>query len=228
MKLIFLHGSGGCRESWHYQVRFFEDAEAIDLPGHPEGEPCTSIDGYVEWLRGWIQERSYRDLVLAGHSLGGAIAFLYALKYPGDLKGIISVGSGARLRVHPIYLEELEKAIAKPALFLEFQNTGRELIQPELAEVLERRSIENGPAVTLSDLRACDEFDIMDRLSEITLPTLAVCGSDDVMTPPKYSQYLVEKMPEARAVVVPGGTHLVLAEKPEEVNRAIADFLKDL
>jgi pimeloyl-ACP methyl ester carboxylesterase len=209
-------------------VRFFEDAEAIDLPGHPEGEPRTSIDGYVEWLRDWIQERSHRDLVLAGHSLGGAIALLYALKYPGDLKGIISVGSGARLRVHPIYLEELEKAIAKPALFPEFLNTGRELIRPELAEVLERRGIENGPAVTLSDLRACDEFDIMDRLSEIALPTLAVCGSDDVMTPPKYSQYLAEKMPEARAVVVPGGTHLVFAEKPEEVNRAIADFLKEL
>jgi pimeloyl-ACP methyl ester carboxylesterase len=142
-------------------VRFFEDAEAIDLPGHPEGEPCTSVDGYVEWLRGWIQERSHRDLVLAGHSLGGAIALLYALKYPGDLKGIISVGSGARLRVHPIYLEELEKAIAKPALFPEFLNTGGELIWPELAEILERRGIENGPAVTLSDLRACDEFDIL-------------------------------------------------------------------
>jgi pimeloyl-ACP methyl ester carboxylesterase len=48
------------------------------------------------------------------------------------------------------------------------------------------------------------------------------------MTPPKYSRYLAEKMPEARAVVVPGGTHLVFAEKPEEVNRAIADFLKEL
>ena len=107
MKLIFLHGSGGCRESWHYQVQFFEDADAVDLPGHPEGEPCTSIDDYVEWLRGYIQERSYRDVVLVGHSLGGAIAFLYALKYPDDLAGIVSVGSGARLRVHSMYLEEL-------------------------------------------------------------------------------------------------------------------------
>jgi pimeloyl-ACP methyl ester carboxylesterase len=30
MTLIFLHGSGGCRESWHYQVQFFEHADAID------------------------------------------------------------------------------------------------------------------------------------------------------------------------------------------------------
>jgi pimeloyl-ACP methyl ester carboxylesterase len=228
MKLIFLHGSGGCRESWHHQVRFFAEADAVDLPGHPEGEPCTSIDAYVEWLRDYIQERDYRNVVLVGHSLGGAIAFLYALRYPEDLEAIISVGSGARLRVHPMYLEGLEKAIRKPELFEEFQATGRELIEPGLAEVLRRRGIENGPAVTLNDLRACDEFDIMNRLGEIGVPTLAICGSDDIMTPPKYSHRLVEKIPGARAVIIQGGTHMVFAEKPGEVNAAIDEFLQGL
>ena len=121
MKLIFLHGSGGCKESWHHQVRFFEDADAVDLPGHPEGKPCTSIDDYVAWLREYIREKTYRDVVLVGHSLGGAIAFLYALTYPHDLKAIVSVGSGARLRVHPMYLEELEKAIDRVGILGEVQ-----------------------------------------------------------------------------------------------------------
>ena len=228
MKLIFLHGSGGCRESWHHQVRFFAEADAVDLPGNPEGDPCPSIEEYVEWLRGYIRERAYRSVVLVGHSLGGAIAFLYALRYPEDLEAIISVGSGARLRVHPMYLEGLEKAIRKPELFEEFQATGRELIEPELAEVLRRRGIENGPAVTLNDLRACDEFDIMNRLGEIGVPTLAICGSDDIMTPPKYSHRLVEKISGARAVIIQGGTHMVFAEKPGEVNAAIDEFLHGL
>jgi pimeloyl-ACP methyl ester carboxylesterase len=228
MKLVFLHGSGGCRESWHYQVRFFEDADAVDLPGHPEGEPCTSIDDYVEWLRAYIRERVYTNVVLVGHSLGGAIAFLYALKYPHDLEGIVSVGSGARLRVHPMYLEELEKAIGDPNRFVKFQDIGWELVDPELAQVVKRRGIENGPGVMLNDLRACDEFDIMNRLTEIRVPTLAICGSDDIMTPPKYSHHLVEKLPEARAVVIRGGTHMVFAEKPQEVNGAIDEFLQGL
>jgi pimeloyl-ACP methyl ester carboxylesterase len=228
MKLVFLHGSGGCRESWHYQVRFFEDADAVDLPGHPEGEPCTSIDDYVEWLRAYIRERVYTNVVLVGHSLGGAIAFLYALKYPHDLEGIVSVGSGARLRVHPMYLEELEKAIGDPNRFVKFQDIGWELVDPELAQVVKRRVIENGPGVMLNDLRACNEFDIMNRLSEIRVPTLALCGSDDIMTPPKYSHHLVEKLPNAQAVVIPGGTHMVFAEKPEAVNSAIAEFLRGL
>jgi pimeloyl-ACP methyl ester carboxylesterase len=228
MKLIFIHGSGGCKESWYYQLQAFANAEAIDLPGHPKGEPCSSIDDYVEWLRGFIQEKGYQDVVLVGHSLGGGIALLYALKYPNDLKGIISVGSGARLRVHPMYLEELEKAIREPNLFQELQDTGRELIDPELAEVLKRRRIENGPAVTLNDMKACDKFDIMERLNEIKVPTLALCGSDDIMTPPKYTHYLADKMPKAKAVVVPGGTHMVFAEKPQDVNQAFNEFLKGL
>jgi pimeloyl-ACP methyl ester carboxylesterase len=228
MKLIFLHGSGGCKESWHYQVQFFEEADVVDLPGHPEGEPCTCIDDYVGWLRGYIQERSYRDVVLVGHSLGGAIAFLYALRYPDGLAGIVSVGSGARLRVHPMFLDELEKAIEEPARFAKLQDIGWERVDPELAQVVKTRAIENGPAVMLNDLRACDAFDIMDRLSEVSVPTLALCGSDDIMTPAKYSHHLVEKLPEARAVVIDGGTHMVFAEKPEEVNGAITEFLQGL
>jgi pimeloyl-ACP methyl ester carboxylesterase len=82
--------------------------------------------------------------------------------------------------------------------------------------------------VTLNDLRACDAFDIMDRVSGIRVPTLALCGSDDIMTPPKYSLYLAEKMPDARAVIVDGGTHMVFAEKPEAVNGAIQEFLQQL
>lgn len=228
MKLIFIHGSGGSKEAWCYQTRHFPDAEAIDLPGHPEGELRTSIDDYVEWLRGYIHQRDYGDVVLAGHSLGGGIVLLYALKYPQDLKGIISIGSGARLRVHPMYLEMLEKAIDDPSILEEFLKILWELIDPELLEVLKRRAYENGPAAFLNDLHCCDRFDIIDRVQEIKLPTLALCGSEDIMTPPKYTKYLVDRIEGARDVIVSGGTHMVFAEKPEEVNRAIDEFLKSL
>ena len=229
MKLIFIHGSGGCKESWYYQTKHFTDSDAIDLPGHPEGEPCTSIDAYVEWLRGYIQDNEYKDVVIVGHSLGGGIALLYALKYPEDLKGIISVGSGVRLRVHPMYLDELKKAIDDPEHYQEPQNTGGDdLIAPKLAKVLEKRRAENGPAITLNDLLACDKFDIMDRAGEIKVPILALCGTEDIMTPPKYTNFMADKIPGTKAVIIEGGTHMVFAEKPEEVNRALEGFLKEL
>jgi len=105
---------------------------------------------------------------------------------------------------------------------------GPNLIDPELAAVINRRTEENGLPVMLNDLKACDQFDIMDRLGDIDLPLLAVCGTEDIMTPPKYSQYMVDHMKNAWAVIIEGGTHFVFAEKPEEVNEAIEGFIKDL
>jgi pimeloyl-ACP methyl ester carboxylesterase len=228
MKLIFVHGSGGCKESFRYQVEHFDGSEAVDLPGHPEGELCPTIPEYVEWLRAYIVERDYRDVVVVGHSLGGGIALQQALSYPEELRAIITIGSGARLRVLPMILETLEKAIQNPDLFQQFLEEGSSQLDPELTEVLRRRSYENGPAVSLNDLRACDSFDIMDRIGQISVPTLAICGTEDVMTPPKYSQYLTANIPGAQVVIIPGGTHMVYAEKPVEVNRAIDEFLRTI
>ena len=225
MKLIFIHGSGTSSHSWYYQTRYFPDADAVDLPGHPDGEPCTSIEAYVEWLKGYIDRRGYRDVVLAGHSLGGAIAQLYALIYPDDLAGLVLIGTGARLRVHPMYLESLEKAKDDPAAFVRSREPGWKDLDAELQEAMRERAAQIGAAVALSDMLCCDRFDIMDRVQQIKVPTLVLCGSEDVMTPLKYAGYLAGRIEGAKQVIIEGGTHSVPLEKPDEVNRAIEDFL---
>ena len=185
MKIIFIHGSGGCKESWKFQTDYFKDSEAINLPGHPDGDTFGSIEEYVDWLKGYIDEKGYKDLVLVGHSLGGGIVLLYALKYPGDLKGIVPLGSGTRLRVHPDFLEALRKMVSQPDTYKDFKTQESSLTPPDMEEIMTKRRLENGPAVMLSDLEACDRFDIMDRLSDLQTPVLALCGSEDIMTPPK-------------------------------------------
>jgi pimeloyl-ACP methyl ester carboxylesterase len=228
MKLIFIHGSGGCKVLWQYQTKHFPEAEAVALPGHPCGEPCTSVDSYAEWLRRYIINAGYTNVVLAGHSLGGAIAQLYTLKYPEDLKGLIIIGSGARLRVSNMYLEMLRQATSNRNMLDDFFHKSYEFIKPELRDVLQREALECDPAVFLNDMLCCDRFDIMDRVHEIKLPTLAICGSEDIMTPPKYTKYLASKIVGAKYVIIEGGTHMVFAEQPEVVNQAIDDFLDSL
>lgn len=228
MQLIFIHGSGSTKEAFTYQTEYFKNSIALDLPGHPAGRLCTTIDDYADWLHGYIKENGFRDVVLAGHSLGGGICLSYALKYPEDLIGQILIGSGLRLRVHPMFLDALEKAVLEPTVFEEMMNTSYTLIDPELTKVLKRRSLENGPAAMLNDMRACDRFDIMGREDEIRIPTLAICGSNDKMTPPKYSRFIEEKISGAQAVIIKEGTHFVFVEKPKEVNQAIEDFLKNI
>jgi pimeloyl-ACP methyl ester carboxylesterase len=229
MKLVFIHGSGGTGRVWRYQTDRFPGSVAVTLPGHPDGAPCESIEEATRWLRSELESGAGSEaLVLVGHSLGGAIALQYALDHPDEVAGIVLVGSGARLRVHPATLTALEKAVAHPESFGKMFEDNFQKVSPEFAAELREQSVAVGPAPFLADLRACDRFDVVDRLGEIGAPTLAIAGTEDVMTAPKYSTFLEERMPNASARIIDGGTHFVFAEYPDEVNQAIADFVTSL
>lgn len=126
------------------------------------------------------------------------------MKYPEDLQGLVIISSGARLRVNAMYLDMLEQAKSNPSILENYFNQSFEFIDPELREVLQKRALENGPTVFLNDMLCCDKFDIMDRVHEIKLPTLVLCGSEDIMTPPKYSKYLTSKIDGAKEIIIEG------------------------
>jgi pimeloyl-ACP methyl ester carboxylesterase len=229
MRLIFIHGTGNTGLEFHYQTKHFKDSEAPDLPGHPEGKPRTSVEDYARWLHEYVMRGGDSKPVIAGHSLGGAIALTYALMYPEDVKALILIGTGARLRVRPDLLKIIEDFIDAPDKWLKI------VVEPPLSRVAPdvRRKIVNGmsrvgPAVQLNDFLCCDKFDVMDKVSQITLPTLIICGTEDDMTPEKYSRYLAGKIAGSKLVIIEGATHHPLLEKPDEANQAIESFLNNL
>jgi pimeloyl-ACP methyl ester carboxylesterase len=228
MQIVFIHGSGGSGAVWHYQTRAFAGSDAIDLPGHPQGELLPSIEACADWIKGYIDSRGYSDVVLVGHSIGGAIAMQYALQHPEDLAAIVLVGSGARLRVMPQTLEALRGAIDDPTQLGPMLRFSWKEVERNLRNELIAKHEALGAAPFVNDLEACDRFDIIDRLGEIATPTLALCGTEDVMTPPKYSRFLAEKIAGAQLEIIEGGTHMVFLEKPDAVNQAIERFLNSL
>jgi len=211
------------------QKQHFTDADTPDLPGHPLGEICTSVEAYTDWLHGYFLEKEYTDVLLAGHSLGGGIALMHALKYPGDLKGLILIGSGARLRVLPLIIELVGSKLDDiPGWIKEIIEPLHGTVDEKIRRALMPRLVEVGPAAQLNDFHCCDKFDIMDKVGQIKLPALCIVGDQDNMTPPKYSQYLAGKMTNCRVSIIEGGTHLAFLEKPAEVNRAIESFIKQI
>ena len=228
MKLVFLHGAGSSSLAFYYQLRHFRNSKAIDLPGHPDHLPCTSIEGYVEWVRGFNTARRYKDVILCGHSMGGAIALKYALLYPEQLKGLILLGTGARLRVHPDYLKLCREPGVNNADWLEGQKRYFKSVEQDLYQVLVKRSEEIGPQVELNDLLSCDRFDVMEDIQNIKLPTRVICGSADLLTPVKYARYLGDRISGAQVDVIPGGSHFVQLEKYHQVNNSIEQFVASL
>jgi pimeloyl-ACP methyl ester carboxylesterase len=228
MQLIFIHGSGTTGRAWKYQSEFFPESIAVNLPGHPDGDLLDSIPAMAAWLKQFVQEQALSDLVLVGHSIGGGIALQYALDYPEDVRALVTVGSGGRLRVHPDTIAFVEQALSRPESIAPMIEGFWKNVSEEFAAELKADGLALGPGVFLSDFKACDKFDVMDRLGQISAPTLAIVGTEDVMTPVKYAEFLVEKLKDASLATIEGGTHSVFAEFPEQVNASLDRFLKQL
>ena len=172
--------------------------------------------------------RRYKDVVLCGHSMGGAITLLYALKYPDELRGIVLMGTGARLKVHPDYLQRCKEPGEGNKGWLEWEMGYYQAVEPDIQQVLQMRATEIGPEVDLNDYLACDKFDVMDQVHKIKLPTQVLCGGLDTMTPVKYADYLAGNIQGAREQIIPGAHHYVQLEKYQQVNEQIEVFVASL
>lgn len=224
--VIFCHGSGGGHQHWLYQLKGLKNSLrplAVDLPGHgrSEGSAANNIAVYRDWLNRFSKALGLSSFFLGGHSMGGAIALSYALEYPDDISGLILVGSGGRLRVLPTVLKSLRNNILPADLidYLYAPETPGELLERGKAE-LEATAI----SVLYADYSACDKFDLLEDLHRISQPTLIICGTEDRLTPIKYSRYLEEKLPRGQVKIIEGAGHMAMLEKPEEVNQAVIDF----
>ena len=226
MSLVFIHGAGCSSDAFQFQRDQFHDAHFPNLPGHLTSGSTASIDEFAEFIEAYVHANCPQGAVLCGHSMGGAVAIETELRKNSFVRGLVLLGSGAKLRVSPAILQGLQD---------DFEATIAQLAQlffadatPERVEWAKDSMRRIGPAQTFADFAACDAFNALDRLGEITVPLLALTGESDKMTPPKFAEALVDRVPGALARIIPGAGHFVMVEQPAETNAAIGAFLAGL
>ena len=231
--IVFIHGSGDSSRAWRLQVEGLGDRHkvfALDLPGHGKRadtlpEETTVLD-YAIAAHEIIQQELHLDHpIIAGHSLGGAIALTMALEYGQELGGLILIGTGARLRVLPASLEAARTTPQQARITLTKAGVAPVNVETVPPTILSEQ-IEPASYILYRDLSACNIFDCMTRLQDIHLPTLIICGTDDTATPVKYSQYLHSHIAGSTLRIITDTGHYVMREKPEAVNAAITDWLE--
>lgn len=224
MTLVLVHGAGFTGSCFAAQIQDFPDAHAPDLPGRDGAPVAASIEDFADWLERYIRHERLEDLTLCGHSMGGAVALTVALRQNVPLRSLVLLGSGARLRVAPSVLRRLEDAFEQEVQTL----AGLFFAQPSAARVEWAAGLMRavGCEQTLNDFRACDAFDAVDSLSRVTIPTLAITGEHDKLTPPKYAHAVADRVPGAVTRIIPGAGHFVMAERPAETNAALRTFLE--
>ncbi|HSJ52611.1 MAG TPA: alpha/beta hydrolase [Anaerolineae bacterium] len=229
--VVLIHGAGGTHQQWLYQVRDLPAAAtfAPDLPGHgrSEGPGRTLVAAYGDWLLGFLDGLGLEKAVLAGHSMGGAIALDVALRFPERVAGLGLVATGARLRVAPAILDCLRQDPEEAIRLITQWSYGPEA-PPEMVRLGRRQMAAGDPDVLHGDFVACNVFDLRDRLGEIRAPAAIVCGTEDRMTPARSATFLQENLPAASLHLVEGAGHMILLERPQAVVQALAGLLQTL
>jgi pimeloyl-ACP methyl ester carboxylesterase len=199
------------------------------LPAHKNSEdfPDLTLNLYVDVLKKFADNLNIEKLILAGHSLGGAVIQDYYFKYPSDVSALILIGTGGRLRVNPTILNTLRndyqeylKGLSAGAFY---SKTPREVINGCVDE-----TSQIPPEVTFCDFKICDEFDTLKKTNTITIPCLILCGKFDKLTPIKYSQFFHDKLEKSELQIIDKAGHMVMIEQPKQVNRAIENFVNSL
>ena len=143
------------------------------------------------------------------------------------VKGIVLVGTGARLRVLPSILEGIQKNFKETVLMMTryafSRNAPQEFIERAIDQLMQVR-----PEILHGDFLACDRFDFMKEVEKIQLPALIVCGEEDEMTPVKYAQYLHDRIKGSRLEVLPRAGHMVMMESAEAFNERVNAFIENL
>lgn len=230
--LIFVHGSGGTNVLWQNQVETLSEicnTVAPDLPGHglSDGPGLNKIPDYAKAMENFIAELNPPNPIPVGLSIGGGIVIQMMLNGQERYKAGILVNTGARLRVSPDIIKTVETDYAGYlSSFKSFAISPK--TDPGLCQPLMEASANCPPEIALGDFQACDCFDVMDQLENLSIPILILTADEDLLTPAKYGRFIADKIKSSKTSMITKSGHLSPMEQPAQVNAAISNFLIEL
>jgi len=240
--LVLLHGSGASLHVFDAVTELLVDRFDVvrpDLPGFgltgPRPDRDYSIGAYVSFLDRLLEPLVPGPFVLAGHSFGGQIAWTYALAHPDRLRGLVLMNAtgypdkdvplALRLaRFPPLrpVLRRLGSRAATARNLAGLVGPGSTVVDDALVDRVHALMSRPGARGTFIDFANTDQPDRSAEISALRTSTLVL--SSDLVS----GQHFRRDLPDSHEVVLPGVGHLMPAEAPVEVSRAITAFTAGL
>jgi pimeloyl-ACP methyl ester carboxylesterase len=241
--LVLIMGFGADGKVWEKHAAVYEkhfrciipDNRGVgssDQPAGPYSTRMLAADTIA------VMEHAGVDrAMVAGISMGGAIAQELAINYPERVTRLLLVSTWAKFNNYAAMVYENLKHIrvnASPEHFMELLQLWI-FAPPYYEQHLEE--LKKGAADTASNknpqtrngfegqLDACIHHDSVDRLSRITIPVLITVGMMDIFTPPEFSELLHRHIKGSRLSAYSTGGHVHHWEDLERFNKETLDFL---
>ena len=253
--LVLVHGFAASLHTWEPWVeRLGTDYRivSLDLPGHgltraPEGY-LSSPEGQVAVVRGVAERLNLPPFVIAGNSMGGGVAWRYALAHPQQVRALVLVNAAGWPDAAP------DEADRRPIVFKMLENpAGRALLRNLDPRPLAGRGLRQAygdEALVTSEMidryvdlarapghrailtdprrRGAGEPVTPQTFAAITAPTLVMVGERDQVIPAARSAGFATAIPGAQKVVYPEGGHIPMEQLADQSAQDLRTFLQDL
>jgi len=258
--VLFLHGFPECWYSWNKQIEFFARngyrAVAMSLRGYaesgkPQGKANYKTDKLVNDVKELIEYLGVSQVYLVSHDWGGAIAWIFAAKYPEMVKRLVVINAPYHKLFFKLQMEHLGQFLSSwyiyffqwpylPEMMMRFSDYAfldacfdpivvkGKLTKEEIH--LFKYYAEKPGALTCMvnyyrNIGSSDTKKEMKLLSNITVPTLVIWGEKDEALVVENLKGLGDHVDDLHVTRLPGVSHWVQQEDPDTVNREIYSFI---
>ncbi|MBL7926454.1 MAG: alpha/beta hydrolase [Bacteroidia bacterium] len=251
--LLFIHGLANFAQVWQLQQNKLSSFRciAIDLPGcghSSKGYLPYSMVYYSEVIALFIKKMQLTDVTICGHSMGGQVALIFALRYPQLAQKLILIApSGfeqftafeiaAIKQMLPLsnwFISDETKLVQSlKQSFFKLNATGSQIIN-DLQGLLSQTDLAQWRYMVNRCIVGMLTEPVYDLLPFLASKTLVIFGCNDALIPntmlhysttQKIAQRACKQIPDAQLHMIEHAGHAVFLEKPDEVNRLIIDFM---
>jgi proline iminopeptidase len=250
--LIALHGGLGldhaylrpALDAWgRFAEVHYHDHEGNGRSSAPDDYGAVTLESMADDAVAMADALGLGRFVLFGHSYGGFVAQIAALRHPDRVRGLILSNTTARLG-YDVVFPEWAPADARAAvgrLFSEpmesdalWAETWRAALpaywrdpDPALMEEVHAATRYRAAALRRS-LGLLEGFDVLERLAELDMPVLVLAGRDDFVTPAVASQDMHGRLPRSRLVVFEDSGHFPFFTEGARYTETVEDWIAQL
>ena len=243
--LLLISGLGGGAGMWQAMLpRFAKDFHCILYDhrgtGRSDAPPGPyTMDQMADDAAALLTEIGLAPADCVGLSMGGCVLQALAYRHPEVVRKAVLLSTfGWYTEIQHAWLDvglTLRRAGADPMVVtvagMPWTYTGRVMSLHEKAYAWASLAQGNPYPTSLegyeAHAHATRNFDSRGYLGEIQAPTLVLVGAEDILTPVHQAAELAARIPSARLMVLPRGSHAMIAEYQDDVVRAIRDFLRE-
>lgn len=238
--IVFLHGGLGNRYNWRPQYEFFakggQEVLVYDLAGHGQSSPYPrySLGRHRRDLRRLLRHFQIKEPILCCHSYGVPLGLEWGRRH--RVKGLVLIAGGTH-DLDPWWEIPLMKFLAWGGRFI-YHLPGAQALTNRLAtsdrSLRMKQFHRESPVPTeVHPYKALEIFwgynfrQRHGKRPKFDIPVLTISGGQDPMFTYEMGSELTECFPQGKHLHLPEAGHLIMAEYPEVVNRAIATLLEE-